>query len=92
MSNDEIEVRDARRWSALSPKPEPKPKPKPEPEPRPKLVTWRKCVRIQPREIDDFFCCIEWWPSGGIPENWYPIEAHTQPIETVKELPEGQEP
>ena len=68
------------------------PEPKPEPKPKPKLVTWRKCVRIQPREIDDFFCCIEWWPSGGIPENWYPIEAHTQPIETVQQLPEGQEP
>ena len=68
------------------------PEPKPEPKPKPKLVTWRKCVRIQPREIDDFFCFIEWWPSGGIPENWYPIEAHTQPIETVQQLPEGQQP
>ena len=35
MSYDELEVRDARRWSALSPKPEPKPKPKPQPELKP---------------------------------------------------------
>jgi hypothetical protein len=66
--------------------------PEPEPEPEPKLVTWRKCVRIKPREIDDSFCCTEWWPSGDIPEHWYPIESHTQPIETVQQLPEGQEP
>ena len=68
------------------------PEPKPEPKPHPKMVTWKKCVRIQPREIDDFFCCIEWWPSGDIPEHWYPIESHTQPIETVQQLPEGQQP
>jgi hypothetical protein len=71
---------------------EPMAEPEPEPEPEPKLVTWLKCVRIKPREIDDPFCCTEWYPSGNIPEHWYPIEAHTQPIETAKQLPEGQEP
>jgi hypothetical protein len=71
---------------------EPMAEPEPEPEPEPKLVTWLKCVRIKPREIDDPFCCTEWYPSGNIPDHWYPIEAHTQPIETVQQLPEGQEP
>jgi len=68
------------------PKPEPKPKPKPE------LVTWRLCVRIQPWEVDGDTLYAEWYPSGSIPEHWYPIEAHTQPIETVQQLPEGQQP
>ena len=88
MSNDEIQVRDALRWSALSPKPKPEPKPKP----KPKLVTWRLCVRIWPEETEDAVFFTKWHPSGDIPEDWYPIEAHTQPIETVKQLPEGQEP
>jgi len=64
----------------------------PKPEPKPKLVTWLRCVRIQPREIDGYLLCTDWFPSGSIPEDWYPIESHTQPVETVKELPEGQKP
>jgi hypothetical protein len=66
--------------------------PEPEPKPKPKLVTWRRCVRIEPREIGSRSFLVEWFPSGDIPADWYPIEAHTQPIETVKELPEGQQP
>lgn len=84
MSNDEINIRDARRWSALSPKPEPKPKPKP------KLVTWKLCVLILPECLGAHY--VRWYPSGSIPNDWYPVESHTQPIETVKQLPEGQEP
>jgi len=90
MSNDEIEVRDAVRWSALSPKPEPRPEPKPKP--KPELVTWRRCVRIEPLEIGSRAFLVEWYPSGNIPEHWYPIEAQSQPVETVKQLPEGQQP
>jgi len=66
--------------------------PEPEPKPKPKLVTWRRCVRIEPREIGSRSFLVEWFPSGDIPADWYPIEAHTQPIETVKELAEGQQP
>jgi hypothetical protein len=88
MSNDEIQVRDARRWSALSPKPEPKPKPKPKPE----LVTWRWCVRIRPDQINDPAFYSRWYETGHIPEHWYPLEAQSQPIETIQQLPEGQEP
>ena len=66
--------------------------PEPKPEPKPKTVTWRRCVRIEPREIDDAVFYFEWHPSGNIPEHWYPVESYTQPIETVKQLPEGQEP
>ena len=68
------------------------PEPEPEPEPKPKLVTWRWCVRIRPDQINDPAFYNRWYESGEIPEHWYPIEAYTQPIETVQQLPEGQEP
>ena len=68
------------------------PEPKPEPEPEPELVTWRRCVRIEPTEIYCRTFVVEWFRSGGIPEHWYPIESHTQPIETVQQLPEGKMP
>ena len=66
----------------------------PESDPKPKLVTWRKCVRIEPKEFDDdvFLTVLDWFPSGSIPEHWYPIEAQSKPVETVKQLPEGQQP
>ena len=69
------------------------PEPKPEPEPEPKLVTWRRCVRMDPLDSAfrlSFF--VAWYPSGNIPEHWYPIESYEQDIETVKQLPEGHEP
>ena len=72
---------------------EPEPKPEPMPEPKPKLVTWRRCVRMDPLDSAfrlSFF--VAWHPSGDIPEHWYPIEAQSQPIETVKQLPEGEHP
>jgi hypothetical protein len=68
------------------------PEPEPEPEPKPKMVTWRVCVRIQPGELDEQTLWFRWYPSGDIPEDWYPVESYTQPIETVQLLPEGQEP
>jgi hypothetical protein len=73
--------------------PEPEPDPEPEPEPKPKLVTWRRCVQLNPvdsRSKFPFF--VAWYPSGDIPEHWYPVEAQSEPIETVKQLPEGQQP
>ena len=63
-----------------------------EPKPKPKLVTWRRCVRLEPWEIDENFLEVHWFPSGNIPQHYYPIEAHTQPVETIQQLPEGQEP
>ena len=66
--------------------------PEPEPEPKPKMVTWRVCVRIQPGELDEQTLFFRWYPSGDIPDDWYPIEAQTQPIETVKRLPECERP
>ena len=62
----------------------------PEPEPKPKLVTWKLCVLILPECLGAHY--VRWYPSGSIPNDWYPVEAHTQPIETVKQLPEGQVP
>jgi len=93
MSNDEIKVRDAVRWSTPSPKPSPKP------EPKPKLVTWRLCVWLEPSDaygnmnepIDDVRL-VKWRLSGDIPKGWCLIEAQSQPIETIRQLPEGQEP
>jgi len=72
--------------------PEPEPEPVPEPEPKRKLVTWRRCVRITLEEIYCGALWAKWYPSGDIPEDWYPIEAQSQPVETVKQLPKGQEP
>jgi len=67
----------------------------PEPEPKPKMVTWRLCVQINTRQIygkKPWAAFVEWWPSGDIPENWYPIELQSQPVKTVKQLPQGQRP
>ena len=80
------------------PKPEPEPElelepePEPEPEPKPKLVTWRWCVRMEPGEIGNRWFRCGWHPSGHIPEHWCPLEAQSQPIETIQQLLEGQEP
>ena len=51
--------------------------------PKPKLVTWRKCVPADRGQ---------WIESGQIPAGWVALEAHTRPVETIKQLPEGQEP
>jgi len=63
------------------------------------LITWRLCVWLEPVDIDGNmldpsggFRFVQWHPSGDIPENWYPVEAQSQPVETVRQLPEGQEP
>jgi len=63
--------------------PEPMAEPEPEPKPKPKLVTWRRCVPVQ---------ISRWIESGQIPSGWVALEAHTQPVETVRQLPEGQKP
>jgi len=63
-----------------------------QPEPEPNLVTWRRCVRVKPGEVRNGSFFNKWHPSGNIPEHWYPIEASTQPIETIQHLPEGQQP
>jgi len=78
----------------LDPNPEPVTEPvtEPEPKPEPKLVTWRRCVRMDPGELKCQWFWVGWHPSGNIPEHWYPIESHTQPVETVQQLPEGQQP
>jgi hypothetical protein len=68
------------------------PESEPEPEPQPKLVTWRRCVRIWPHESGKQLFYLKWHPSGNIPQHYYPIESYTQPVETVQQLPEGQEP
>jgi len=59
---------------------------------KPKLVTWRLCVRIEPDEIDDQWLHTGWFRSEAIPEHWYSVESCTQPIETVKQLPEREMP
>jgi len=74
------------------PEPEPMTEPETMPEPKRKLVTWRLCVRIEPDEIDDQWLHTGWFRSGAIPEHWYPVESYTQPIETVKQLPEREMP
>jgi len=85
-------VREIRRGGTLTDEPMAEPEPEPKPKPKLELVTWRLYVRLAPWLTDENFLEVHWFPSGDIPEYWYPIEAHTQPIETVKELPEGQKP
>jgi len=65
------------------PVPVPELKPSPEPEPKPKPVMWRRCVPVEHSL---------WIESGQIPSGWVALEAHTQPVETVRQLPEGQKP
>ena len=77
------------------PDPEPMPEAGPEPDSKPELVTWRLCVQINTRQIygkKPWAAFVEWWPSENTPEHWYALESQSQPIETVKQLPEGQEP
>ena len=71
---------------------EPEPESEPGPKPKPKMVVWRLYARLAPWLTDENFLEVHWFPSGDIPEYWYPIEAHTQPVETVKKLPEGEKP
>jgi hypothetical protein len=63
-----------------------------EPEPEPELVTWQLCVRMEPGEINDAVFHVAWYRSDNIPEDWYSVVPYTQPVETVKQLPEGQKP
>ena len=72
--------------------PEPEPRPKPKPKLKPKLVTWERCVRIEPWQIGDRLCFVKWYPIQNIPEHWYPIESYGRLIQTVKQLPEGKQP
>ena len=58
-------------------------KTEPEPEPKPKLLEWRRCVPVEHSL---------WIESGQIPSGWVALEAHTQPVETIQQLPEGQQP
>jgi len=71
---------------------EPKPEPEPEPESEPELATWQLCVRIEPEEVADAVFSVAWYRSDNIPEDWYSVVPYTQPVETVKKLPEGQKP
>jgi len=63
-----------------------------EPEPEPELVTWQLCVRMEPGEINDAVFHVAWYRSDNIPEDWYSVVPYTQPVETVKKLPEGKQP
>ena len=51
-----------------------------ETEQKPKMVTWRRCVSASRGS---------WYPSGKIPAGMVPLEAQTEPLETIKQLPEG---
>jgi len=85
-------VRETRRGGTLTGEGEVEPMAGPEPEPKPKLITWRKCVRIEPWEDSVPTVLTSWYPSGDIPEHWYPVEAQSQPVETIKQLPEDEAP
>ena len=48
---------------------------------KPRMVTWLLCSPG-----------AAWFPSGEIPDGWVAIEWQTQPLETIKQLPVGEEP
>jgi len=73
------DVRETRSGGTLTGETEPEHKP----EPKPKLVVWRRCVPVEHSL---------WIESGQIPDGWVALESHTQPVETIQQLPEGQKP
>ena len=72
-------VRETRRGGALTGDQVAETKPKP----KPKMVTWRRCARLH---------WSGWYASGKIPDGLVPLEAQTEPEETIKQLPEGTRP
>lgn len=56
-----------------------------------KMITWRLCVflRDHPSSMSRW---LKWIESGKIEEPWCALEAQTNPFETIKTLPEGEEP
>ena len=50
---------------------------------KPRMVTWRLCSRAG---------WSVWHPSGEIPAGMVPLEAQTEPLETIQQLPEGEAP
>jgi len=81
-----------RRGGTLTGEPMVEPELEPEPESEPELATWQLCVRIEPEEVADAVFSVAWYRSDNIPEDWYSVVPYTQPVETVKKLPEGQKP
>lgn len=71
------------------------------------MVTWRLCAFLgywhaSSREMNkpigdqspDTFnrARLQWIQSGKIKAPWCALEAQTSPVETIKTLPEGEEP
>lgn len=56
-----------------------------------KMITWRLCVflRDHPSSMSRW---LKWIESDKIQEPWCALESQTNPFETVKTLPEGEEP
>ena len=52
-----------------------------------KMVTWRLCVRLDGYRGTT----MQWIKSDSIEAPWCALESQTEPFETVKQLPEGEE-
>lgn len=57
-----------------------------------KMVTWRLCVLLRPGIHFLTTVRCQWIQSDKIEEPWCALESQTNPFETVKTLPEGEEP
>ena len=61
-----------------------------------KMVTWRLCANLRTPPNDSGYICmsrkVQWIQSDKIKAPWCALETQTDPFETVKTLPEGEEP
>ena len=68
----------------------------PKPKQKPKMVTWRLCVLIRtlPKNAAKraFYRKAMWIQSSKIAAPWCALEAQTEPLETIQQLPEGERP
>ena len=56
-----------------------------------KMVTWRLCVCLEHLSDKASYARLEWIQSHRIEQPWCALESQTEPFETVKQLPEGDE-
>lgn len=57
-----------------------------------KMVTWRLCLLLRPGIHFLTMVRCQWIQSDKIEEPWCALESQTNPFETIKTLPEGEEP
>jgi len=57
-----------------------------------RMITWRLCALLRPGIHFPATIRCQWIQSDKIEAPWCALEAQTLPVETIKTLPEGEEP